>query len=400
MTYTLPFNTAIIIPTGVGASIGGYAGDAMTLLKLFSEISDCVITHPNVANAASFQALPNNALYVEGYALDQFFRGNWGLSPVRQNRIGVVFDAGMSDEMQVLHRNVIAAVETTYGINITSIEVTEKPLDIALEITDSGRSAGVVNNLEVLYAACDKLISHGANALALCCKLPLPEDHEDDDTYKDGVGIDPIAGIEAMISHAVVARYNLPAAHAPVFDWDEAEPVRDKILDPKIAAEYITPSFLPCVLQGLSKAPQYLEVKPSVGHLERSERSQPTDLCEISRFARNDIGKGIAIKDLTVLITPSDCLGNVPVLSCLQNNIPVIAVENNTTVMQCDKTTLESLYHLSRKAEEVEAVDEAPAKSYSFGWGKNKIIKIANYHEALGVCVELKSGVKLPAHMT
>ena len=359
MQTHLPFIPAIIIPTGVGAAIGGYAGDAMTLIKLFSEISDYVITHPNVANAASFQALPSNTLYVEGYALDQFFKGNWQLSPVRHNKIGVVLDAGISNEMHLLHQNVIAAVETTYGVDIINTTRTTEPLDIQLEITESGRSAGRVNNMQLLFDACDTLISQGATALALCCKLPVPEE----DTYQAGTGVDPIGGLEAMISHAVVQHYQIPAAHAPVFDWDEAEPVRDQVLDHKIAAEYITPSFLPCVLQGLSKAPQY--------HFSNT-----------STMSLLQLNTRLSIGDLSVLIIPADCLGSVPTLSCLERNIPIIAVGNNTTVMACDTEAIEQLFTLQH------------------GHGvHHHVIHARNYMEALGYCIKIKTGIKVPAHI-
>src|ERR1044072_7257870 len=105
-----PFMAAMIIPTGVGASIGGFGGDAMVYLNLLASVTDVLITHPNVANAAMFQKLPDNALYVEGYGLDRFMQGAWGLRPARRNRVGVVFDASMQDDMRTLHINTVNAV--------------------------------------------------------------------------------------------------------------------------------------------------------------------------------------------------------------------------------------------------------------------------------------------------
>lgn len=45
-------NTVFIVPTGIGASIGGDAGDATPAFKLIASISDIAITHPNVVNAS------------------------------------------------------------------------------------------------------------------------------------------------------------------------------------------------------------------------------------------------------------------------------------------------------------------------------------------------------------
>ena len=59
MPNSPPFITAMIIPTGVGASIGGFGGDASPQMNALADVSDVFITHPNVANAAIFQNLPH-----------------------------------------------------------------------------------------------------------------------------------------------------------------------------------------------------------------------------------------------------------------------------------------------------------------------------------------------------
>jgi hypothetical protein len=170
------FNVALIIPTGVGASVGGFGGDAMTLIPVLASFCDTVITHPNVANAACFQVLPSNVLYVEGYGLDQFFRGAWCLQPVRQNRVGVIWDSGIPDDMALLHHNTIEAVRTVYGVAVTGLEPTAQPVNLALKVEISGRSAGVVNNPSVLLEAGQRLLAQGAEALAVCCRMPEETD--------------------------------------------------------------------------------------------------------------------------------------------------------------------------------------------------------------------------------
>jgi Protein of unknown function (DUF3326) len=80
-----PGYTAImIVPTGIGASIGGYAGDALPAAKLLSTIVDTLITHPNVLNGAMMYWPMENVLYVEGYALDEFAAGRVGLQPIKK----------------------------------------------------------------------------------------------------------------------------------------------------------------------------------------------------------------------------------------------------------------------------------------------------------------------------
>ena len=89
-----PLTVVLIVPTGVGASIGGFAGDALPVARAIAQISDTLITHPNVLNGAQLYSPIPNALYVEGYALDKFAAGCWGLQEVHQNRIGLILDSG------------------------------------------------------------------------------------------------------------------------------------------------------------------------------------------------------------------------------------------------------------------------------------------------------------------
>lgn len=312
-----PFIAGMIIPTGVGASIGGFAGDATPALNLLASVTDILITHPNVANAAVFQKLPDNALYVEGYGLDQFMQGHWGLRPVIQNKIGVVFDAAIEPGMRILHLNTINAVRSVYGVDIIGVIETEASVDVGCTITESGCSSGYLHNPEVILKACRTLQAQGATAIALCMQLPeLSEaelSEESEANYRNGSGVDPIGGIEGILSHLVVSELGIPCAHAPVFPWNKALPVTDEILDPRAAAEFIAPTFLPCVLTGLHRAPQF-------------ERLPET--------SRNTL----TIADLSALVVPANALGGIPVLAALSRGIPVIAVEANQTVLSVDKT--------------------------------------------------------------
>ena len=48
------YTAVMIVPTGIGASIGGYAGDALPAARLLSCVVDRLITHPNVLNGMFF----------------------------------------------------------------------------------------------------------------------------------------------------------------------------------------------------------------------------------------------------------------------------------------------------------------------------------------------------------
>lgn len=317
LSHQPPFVTAMLVPTGVGAAVGGFAGDATPYLNLLASVSDVLITHPNVANAAVFQKLPQNALYVEGYGLDHFMQGLWALRPVRNNKVGVVLDAGIPPEMRVLHINTINAVKSVYGVDIIGYLDTEAPIETGLQITPSGCSSGYLGNPDVVLNACRQLQAQGATAIALCTLLPDPEaeDHAMETQYKEGGGVDPIGGIEAILSHLVVSELDIPCANAPVFTWEKALPVTDEILDPRTAAEFIAPTFLPCVLTGLHRSPQLVD----------RTHAQASDL---------------TIDQLSALVVPANALGGLPVFAAMQRNIPIIAVENNPTVLSMDANSL------------------------------------------------------------
>ena len=52
---------SFIVPTGVGAKIGGFAGDASSYARKFAEHFK-VIVNPNVVNAALFSGITNNMI--------------------------------------------------------------------------------------------------------------------------------------------------------------------------------------------------------------------------------------------------------------------------------------------------------------------------------------------------
>ena len=73
------FNVLLLVPTGINAAIGGYAGDALPVARAIACIADNLITHPNVLNGASLYWSMPNVLYTEGYAIDRMAKGDWGL---------------------------------------------------------------------------------------------------------------------------------------------------------------------------------------------------------------------------------------------------------------------------------------------------------------------------------
>lgn len=308
---------AFIVPTGVGASIGGYAGDASTWARRFAQTSTLIV-NPNVINAGCFSGITDNMLYVEGYSLDEFFKGNINLIPLAENhknKIGVVFDKGISNDALNVHINTINAVKTVYDLNII-YEVTQKAVDVNFFIDDSGTSTGEIDHIETLLYTAKNLIKNGAEAIAVVCKFNDGDENKD---YENGIGVDPIGGMEAIISHYLSRELKVPTAHSPAF---EDFSISSKIVDAKASAEYITPTFLPCILIGLSQAPQIRETGNS---------KQETESIHHSPFT---------IHQLDFLIMPYNSLGSIPVFEAIKRGIKIYAIKENKTVLNITKDSL------------------------------------------------------------
>ena len=246
--------TCLIIPTGVGASIGGYAGDANPLAKSFAAESDYLITHPNVVNGAVLSDPPPNMIYLEGFLLDQFLLGQISLTPNKQNKIGVIFDKSISEDRLEYEVNVLNALKAFYGCEIIGWTLTNKPLNVTPKVNKYGFSSGSIDNLDSLIDSAVKLKDLGATAIAICAAVP---DLDLNDEYILGKGIDPIGGVESLISRTVSAVTGLVSAHAPALEtsgkWQVVSV--NKNISPVSAAEYIAPTFLPSVISGLRFAP-------------------------------------------------------------------------------------------------------------------------------------------------
>ena len=235
-------------------------------------------------------------LYVEGYSLDEFFKGKCKLQPSCENKVGIIFDKAIKQEVLNVHINTINAVKTVYGIDICGYEITQEDTGVEFFVDNSGVSMGNVKNLETIKDAACKLIQKGAEAIAIVCRFP----DEQGDDYANGIGVDPVGGVEAIISHYISKELKIPCAHAPAFDDIT---ISTDIVDSRCSAEYITPTFLPCILIGLSQAPK----------LSQTE--------------------GIGIDDTDFIVIPYNALGGIPVLEMIKRNKKVYAIKENKSVL-------------------------------------------------------------------
>ena len=290
--------TLMLVPTGIGCDIGGYAGDALPSARLLAAASGCLITHPNVMNGASLYWSDSRVLYVEGYGLDRFAVGDWALRPVRRQRIGLLLGAGIEPELAQRQIQVAEGCRASLGLEIGPVVSTDAPLEVTLERGASGASWGRLGCPEALLRAGERLKRAGATAIAVVARFPEDPESEALAAYRQGSGVDALAGAEAVISHLLLKHLRIPCAHAPALD---PLPL-DSQLDPRAAGEELGYTFLACVLVGLSRAPDLVTGQRQPGDLDATQ--------------------------LGAVVVPAGALGGEAVLACLERNVPLITVEN------------------------------------------------------------------------
>ena len=336
--FRKPFTVMLLVPTGIKAAIGGYAGDALPVARAIGSVADILIAHPNVLNGASLYWSMPNVLYVEGYAIDRIAMGNWGLRPVHSNRIGVILDQSIEPELELRHRQSIAAAQATLGLEITEIITTDRPLGVQLQTGESGATWGTISQPDSLRRAASKLVDSGrVDSIAVVARFPDDLDSPALQAYRHGKGVDALAGAEAVISHLITREFKLPCAHAPALLPLPIDPE----ISPRAAAEELGYTFLPCVLVGLSRAPQLV-----------------TNL--------KDLRWGdLSANDIDVVIAPATACGSPALLALGRNDrTRLIFVEENTTVLN--------------------VTPEALCLSG---------IRVKNYLESIGVLVALRAGI-------
>ena len=114
------------------------------------------------------------------------------------------------------------------------------------------------------------------------------------------------------------------------------------VVDPRMAAEAVSVTYINCVLKGLMRAPQLLE--PDHPNVD------------------------LTVSDVDALVIPRGVLG-LPVWAAREQGIPVIEVMENENLMDNDLTAL------------------------SWSWGYGNYYQVGSYVEAAGVLAALRAGI-------
>jgi hypothetical protein len=336
------FNAVMVVPTGIGAEIGGHAGDAAPAARLLAGACDTLITHPNVVNASDINELPENGLYVEGSVIAQLLMGTVGLQKVRANRVMLVIDKHKEKRISERTINAASAARSALGLDCPLVVEVDPPIQMSAEYSSSGSAVGRVDGLERI---CGVLRRHRNeyDAVALASVIEVPWELHTEYYKRNGEMVNPWGGVEAMLTHAITMLFGVPTAHSPMYGSFEIANLNLGLVDPRMAAEAVSMCFLHCVLKGLHRSPRIITDKMVFTH--------PGVL---------------TVADVSCLVIPDECVG-LPTLAALEQGIPVIAVRENRNRMKND------------------------LKKLPFGQGKLFIVD--SYLEAAGLMTALKAGV-------
>ena len=342
------FNAVMVIPTGIGAETGGDSGDACVNAKLIGSVVDNLITHPNVVNAADFNEMTPNTLYVEGSILNRFMLGTVGLAKSSGNRILLIYDNptkthnGEDIPKHIINCTINAASSTrmTIGVDVDTLGIDNPPFYQCF-YDEKDMAIGKVLGIDTLVNIIEKY-KNDYDCFALHTIITPSDDNISAKYFGDEIEVNPWGGVEALITHTISNILNIPSAHAPMLaDGTFSYPY--DVVHPTKAPETLSKTELFCLLKGLSYAPKIITDKT---------------LMDKTGVLTNE--------DINCLIIPDRCIG-LPILAALEQDIPVIVVEDGQNMMKND-------------------LDKLP-------WKPNKFFRAKNYLEVVGYINCLKTGI-------
>jgi hypothetical protein len=210
------------------------------------------------------------------------------------------------------------------------------------EYTPSSRAAG---HVEDLHHVLELLDTHRDeyDAVAISSVITVPTNYHGDYFNSEGSMVNPWGGVESMLTHTISSIYDVPSAHSPMLESQEVLDADTGIVDPRMAAEAVSTTFLQSILKGLQKSPRIITDQDALHHPGVLNSSH-----------------------VSCLVIPDGCLG-LPTLAALDQGIPVIAVRENRNLMRNDLTQLP--------------------------WRPGQLQIVENYWEAVGVMAALKAGI-------
>ena len=340
-----PFVVASIIPTGVRAEIGGFAGDATPSTNLLASACDYLVTNPNAVTASDVYFAQDNVLYLEGNLICQLLLGNIGVIPEKRTKIAAIIEKPKDERFLNNVLNALNGLRAVGGVNIDPVVVTGGAIETACTYSQYGNASGEFKGMEELIKALDVVAQSDAGAVALMTTL-LVEDTIRQAYYRGESIANPWGGAEAIMTHMTTNFYPLTAAHAPLLlEWEHTG--FGKLVDPRDGAELISSAYVCSPLNGLINSPRPVKFDTPIAPGETR----------------------ISVENVSAVVMPETTVGNIPFLASLDQGVPVILVKDNTTN-----------YNITPEALQIENQG-------------HKIYRVNSYMEATGLLLALRNGI-------
>lgn len=249
-------NGIFIIPTGIGCTIGGHAGDATTVAKLIASCCNNLIIHPNVVNGSDINEMTDNMWYVEGSTLDRFLLGMFNLKKKKtHNKILLLVNKKLRGDTL----NTVYASKYSLGSDIEIIELKTK-LEMNGFYDYDGRATGNLYGVDDLVNQVIGINLHSFDSIAIHSEIEVDKQIVKDYFNSGGAKVNPWGGVEAMISKEVSKQLGLQVAHAPLeredfYSDEELIEFSKNVSNPRNSAEMISTTYLFSVLKGLHTSP-------------------------------------------------------------------------------------------------------------------------------------------------
>jgi hypothetical protein len=301
-----PFVAVSIIPTGVRAEIGGFAGDATPSTNLLSAACDYLVTNPNAVTASDIYFAEDNVLYLEGNLICQLLLGNIAVIPEKRKTIAAIIEKPKDERFLNNVLNALNGLRTVGGVKIDPVIVTGGKVETQCTYSQHGNASGEFKGIDELMKALDVVERSSARAVALITTLQVNDQVRQ--AYYRGESIpNPWGGAEAILTHMTTNFYPFTAAHAPLLlEWEHTG--FGRLVDPRDGAELISSAYVCSPLKGLINSPCPV----------------PFDLPLPPGSQR------LGVENISAVVMPETTVGNIPFFASLDQNIPIILVKNPT----------------------------------------------------------------------
>jgi hypothetical protein len=340
-----PFVAVSIIPTGVRAEIGGFAGDATPSTNLLASACDYLITNPNAVTASDLYYAKDNVLYLKGNLICQLILGNLALLPEKHTSVAAIIEKPRDERFLNNILNALNGLRTVKGVNIDPVIVTSSPIETKCTYSEYGNASGQFNEgIDELMRALDIVKATETRAVGLITTLQVEDEIRQ--RYYAGEEIpNPWGGAEAILTHMTTNFYPFTAAHAPLLlEWEHTS--FGTLSDPRDGAELISSSYSCSPLTGLVNSPRLIPFNAPIP----------------------EGGQRIGVENISAVVMPETTVGNIPFFASLDQNIPIILVKNPTQ------------YNITPECLQIDSK-------------QRKIYTVNSYMEAAGLLLALRNGI-------